>query len=160
MKTTGTIAASVLLAALVTPAFADGYDKQFKYSTAQTADGVDWSGIYGGVHTGGVSGQTQFVRQNATATNATLACASGGSGCFSSVAAINSYRGAEIGITRTVDIEGYHVGPHVGYQKQFGNMVYGADLGFSIGGGDGKKDCSSSALNAAGVSATCESEYK
>ena len=73
MKMMGTIAAGILLAGAATAAVADGYDKQFKYSTAQTADGVDWSGIYGGVHTGGVSGQTQFVRRNAAGTNSTAA---------------------------------------------------------------------------------------
>ena len=161
MQTKGAAVAAVLIAGLATPAIADGYDKQFRYSTAQTADGVDWSGIYAGVHTGGVSGKTTFMRQNASSTNSAAACpVLGNPGCNGYVGAINTYRGAEIGTNRTVDIEGYHIGPHVGYQKQFGHMVYGADLGFSIGGGEGKKDCSNAALNGSGVSALCESEYK
>ena len=54
--------------------------------------GVDWSGVYGGVHTGGVSGKTTFVRQNATGTNPIAyggpSCGFG-PGCYTSITAIN-----------------------------------------------------------------------
>ena len=167
MKTKRAVAAGAMFAALASPAFAQSGNGQFTYSTAQMADGVDWSGVYAGVHTGGVSGKTVFMRQSSTNTSSS---APGGATILTPatfltpavtvVDAINNYRRAEIGINRTVDIEGFHVGPHIGYQKQFGNMVYGADLGFSIGGGDGKKDCSGTALTSVGMSALCESEYK
>ena len=156
MRTLGGVIAAGLVAGLAMPAFADGYDKQFKYSTAMTADGVDWTGMYAGLHTGGVSGKTIFVRQTApTAAGSPLSTIFGGP-----LGWVQAHRNAEIGVSRTVDIEGFHVGPHIGYQKQFGQLVLGGDLGFSIGGGDGKKDCGNAASAAVGGSVLCESEYK
>ena len=156
MQGTRLLLTTSLLAGLALPAAADGYDKQFKYQTAVRADGVDWTGIYSGVHSGGVTGKTTFVRQ--AGTNTSTQC--GGSYQPSCILAgyANQYRNLEINVERTVDIEGFHIGPHIGYQKQFGNMVLGADLGFSVGGGDGKTDCSNSAV--ANTVVLCESEYK
>ncbi len=158
-------AAGLMFAAVTPCALAQSGNGQFTYSTAQMADGVDWSGVYAGIHTGGVSGKTTFVRQTAANTSpnspAGAFIAVSGGCCGTPIYAsdlVNNYRRAEIGINRTVDIEGYHIGPHVGYQKQFGQMVLGADLGFSLGGGDGKKDCSNP--GAAAISVLCESEYK
>lgn len=173
MKIMGAVIAGAIGAITVTPAIADGYDRQFKYSTAQNADGVDWTGLYSGLHTGGVSGKTTFVRQAGTNTNTGVAglgaiivpgsppsCSFNCVGPTYALGWVNGYRGAETGVNRTVDIDGFHFGPHIGYQKQFGKMVYGADIGFSLGGGEGKKDCGNATSVAAGGTVLCESEYK
>ncbi len=169
MMATRIIAAGLMSAAFATGAAAQSGNGQFTYSTARMADGVDWTGAYAGVHTGGVSGKTTFYRQAGTTSQtavAGLGPCTGGACAFLlgpstyAMSWVNTYRGSEEGIRRTVDIEGFHIGPHVGYQKQFGQMVLGADIGFSLGGGEGKKDCGNAVSAAAGGTVLCESEYK
>ena len=72
MKLMGAVVAAAVGAVAITPASADGYDKHFKYSTARHADGVDWTGVYAGIHTGGVSGKTTFYRQAGSNRNVPL----------------------------------------------------------------------------------------
>ena len=161
--------AGVVLGAV--PALADGYAREhnFRYANAMGADGVDWTGLYSGMHSGGVSGKTNFIRtgQVAIPTGPGSLCSVYPSFC----AGLQAYRNADIGsgTVHTVDIEGFHVGPHIGYQKQFGHLVLGADLGFSVGGGEGEKDCNggpgvAAALgahpNILGWSARCRTQYK
>ena len=96
--------AAGLVVGLAAPAIADGYDKHFKYQTAVTADGVDWTGMYSGVHSGGVSGKTTFVRQAGTRT-LTSACGSSGQPTCLLAGYADSYRLLDVGVSRTVDIE-------------------------------------------------------
>lgn len=147
------------LAASAVPAFADGMTRShgYRYDNAVRADGVDWTGLYSGLHSGGVTGKTIFVRKLGQTTSAT--CPIGANpGLCSAIGNANAYRFADMNTEtkRDVDIDGFHVGPHIGYQKQFGRLVLGADIGFSVGGGEGSEDCGSTAV----LSVKCESEYK
>lgn len=142
------------LSLLSVPAMADGLDRYtMRYGNAVHADRVDWTGIYLGLHSGGVSGKTIFVR---SATPTPTPCGP----CTDSQTYAIAYRSIEFNgaVSRTVDIDGYHVGPHIGYQFQRGNLVLGGDIGFSVGGGEGEVDCSNPAAGAG--TARCESEYK
>jgi hypothetical protein len=126
------------LALAGSPALADGSGAYgYRYNTSVRADGVDWTGLYSGMHSGGVTGKTTFVRL--TYDPCPAAVGPLGPLC----APINTYRAASVARAQPfeVDIEGFHVGPHIGYQRQFGNLVLGADLGFSVGGGEGEADC-------------------
>ena len=144
--------------------------QQYSYNASIDAGRVDWSGMYTGFHSGGVQGKTFFVRRSYARTDPSL-CSSSPSLC----AAIDAYRATDIptGTSHSVDIDGFHVGPHVGYQQQFGNWLLGADVGFSFGGGDGERDCTGPAGGAAAAagalvtsdlstsfSARCKSEYR
>lgn len=161
----GAAAAVVAAVALSMPAAA----QQYSYNASIEAGRVNWSGMYTGFHSGGVQGKTFFVRKSYTPTNPSL-CASSPSLC----AALDAYRATDIptGTSHSVDIDGFHVGPHIGYQQQLGNWLIGADVGFSFGGGDGERDCTGPAGGAAALAAEvvssvatsfgarCKSEYR
>ena len=112
---------------------------------------MNWAGPLAGVDSGYTWGKTSFVR---TGTNRIC----GGGGLSGTVAC---YGQTEIGTqaSRSVDIDGAHITPHLGYQWQFGNIVLGGEFGVTFGGGDGRKDCSNSTLYPT-LTATCDSEYK
>jgi opacity protein-like surface antigen len=136
-------------------ALADGYSKHaMTYNNAVRADHVDWTGLYAGLHSGGVQGKTVFVRDGAPVPTPCAPCTAAQTYAI-------AYRSLEFSsqTKREVEIDGFHIGPHIGYQWQRGNIVLGGDIGFSVGGGEGSVDCTSAGA-AAGDSVRCESEYK
>ena len=71
------LAGLVSLALLaVSPMAAHAQENVFNYNNAINGDRVDWTGLYSGVHSGGVSGKTKFVRQAGTVTSSALGCTS------------------------------------------------------------------------------------